>query len=433
MEEQGLNDPHWQDHLEAWLVRCNYCGSAQLMIFQHPTIQIRHRDLCFGAEIPPFKVVTEFLGVVNATKLLPKPRVPSFENPRPTQPKPCAGAVVAPVEDAVVMNTTDSEDAEAMPRKGKGKAHSRTTTTFSSKRAPVDSPTRAEPKSKRLRPLETTVTGRHDCGRLTVDEESLIDEAHLPSVQGKVRHGPPKLGTLWLRFWQVCDRCKGLGKTNCYPLWSLNYHVKVIRCMNCREDKRGCSFVKGDWGITSWPTIRRTPEGNARRAHAARAKREGKGHNAVHPKRPRTLRSTRNAPPAHPHEERTRAVTFASATPEVHDLSSSSTFEFIPENLLQYEQILKSPSRSLTSVGMALSNLQVARAREKAELAIYLLTVKTRRLVIDDLLNRLRLELGRMTMVESRATPHDQSELGRPEDSDAGYEDQDGSDSEYEE
>jgi hypothetical protein len=144
--------------------------------------------------------------VIDLLKLLPEHRVPklgapkmvpevviqtSAVKPRP-RPKPKMSS-----QDQVAMELDDSEpekvvsdeedyggvESEQETPKKKGKSVKRAT----SKRALQDSPSRTEDVSKKSRKEGKTVAGGRDFSSLEVEEDSVVDEADLPQIRGKVR------------------------------------------------------------------------------------------------------------------------------------------------------------------------------------------------------------------------------------------------------
>ena len=122
---------------------------------------------------------------------LPEDRIPDFEPPKDkvaplkpvqaTRPKPHmkrTPASVADVEMSDLANPGESDIIEA-PHRDNSSANPEGTTT--SKRAPADSPLRGASTSKRSRPAQ-----QYDLGGIEVEEESVISNDLLPSVDGQV-------------------------------------------------------------------------------------------------------------------------------------------------------------------------------------------------------------------------------------------------------
>jgi len=70
---------------------------------------------------------------------------------------------------------------------------------------------------------------------------------------------------------QVCDTCTVKPK-GCAPTWHINNKTVSVRCMNCVNGKRGCSFRDCNFGIGKYPKLRKTKAGDARRADQTMSK-----------------------------------------------------------------------------------------------------------------------------------------------------------------
>ena len=73
------------------------------------------------------------------------------------------------------------------------------------------------------------------------------------------------------------------------------------------------------------------------------------------------------------------------------------------QDVSPYEHVLTSPRRALTSLRTAIVNLGIIRAREQMLLNNHWQLVVSRQPIIDDLINRLRVELGQVIDAGSRA------------------------------
>ena len=122
---------------------------------------------------------------------LPEDKIPDFEPPKDkvaplkpiqaTRPKPhmkCSPASMANVEMLDLANPNKSEIIQA-PHRDKSSANPEGTTA--SKRAPANSPLRGALTSKRSQPAQ-----QYDFGGVEVEEESMISNDLLPSVDGQV-------------------------------------------------------------------------------------------------------------------------------------------------------------------------------------------------------------------------------------------------------
>lgn len=80
----------------------------------------------------------------------------------------------------------------------------------------------------------------------------------------------------------MCQQCVDKNRNQCQPVWIL-YRTTTpkIKCHVCLKNHDGCSFLGEDFGISSWPTVRRTAERDAIRQKFLENKRAQKMSNSA--------------------------------------------------------------------------------------------------------------------------------------------------------
>jgi hypothetical protein len=246
---------------------------------------------------------------------------------------------------------------------------------------------------------------------------------------------------------QVCKSCAERNK-ECHPIW---YHCKgnqTVRCVPCMEAKHGCSFRDFDWNIQVWPRLVPTEAGNRRRAKAAEARRrvttkkaegmdsesedvapkvaartqaKGKGKATQDPPK-KTQGPPKKTWPVEPVLPATNVgvqnagsqvkAPFISQ-PEAGPSSKTPHYDVwvrakgrdervFLENPAMFEEALVVPTRSATTVGMALAEVQSVIQREESQIAILTKLAESRRVVLKDVEGRLAAEAKRLREKKDR-------------------------------
>jgi hypothetical protein len=223
--------------------------------------------------------------------------------------------------------------------------------------------------------------------------------------------------------------------TSCKPRWGFKNHSRVVRCYTCFDKKQACSFNNDDWNIAAYPKIERSEEGDRRRAEEARAKQlKANAAQVVADEEESALvasgsRVTRSriknpgpsikpsvpsisvSPSPTPEQSLTTKYAVAATVPGmmgVSMLSPSVSFDMGPtagglseqiffENLARYEEFLRGPSRSLTELGVAVSDLETLMSRESGALAILHQKVAGRKRLVGGLIDRINQEIAKMS------------------------------------
>lgn len=212
------------------------------------------------------------------------------------------------------------------------------------------------------------------------------------------------------------------------------------------EDKRGCSFRNVNWGIAVWPTLLKTKTGNERRAKESEKKRKGSSQRAAGEvsdiaiqestptpairlpakvkgkgkvSQPIAMQRTVSADPslssgnAMGSGGRTSISTFA--TPVLGSMTGGiPNYDFsiracgreervFFENLAPFEEVLRAPSRSSTTLGIALAEVKSLMVREAKQVEMLDEFTKERRLVMDHLVSRLDYQANLAVLREQKA------------------------------
>ena len=207
----------------------------------------------------------------------------------------------------------------------------------------------------------------------------------------------------------------------------MRFKDRVIRCGNCLTSKYRCSFSDAKWDIDSWPTLKKTAEGDARRALANEKKKasalqkgsqgtqkkvaKGSGRPVRAKKVPARLRDDSQTPsvaevqksggvPAAARPTIVAAAAGPSMSPDLLSGLVGRMEGLVLESLPRFEEALLSESRTSLTVSNGLAEAVAARDREAAQLEILSRLVKTRHGIFEDLITRMEVESTRLAILE---------------------------------
>ena len=205
--------------------------------------------------------------------------------------------------------------------------------------------------------------------------------------------------------------------------------MEVIHCFNCGNLKSECSFVHDSWKIDRWLIIKKavkeitdcTKTETEQKQRAVIPLPVEMPSEAANMSRPvldplpsaSSCQDTQNTMPEMDNSSGHILERFAESIPGssmFEDSSANARDEPMDhreilffQDVSPYEDVLTSPRRTATSLRTAIAILETIRAREQTSLDNHWELVECRQPTIDDLTNRLRLELGRAIDTGSRA------------------------------
>ena len=224
----------------------------------------------------------------------------------------------------------------------------------------------------------------------------------VPQLEGKVCSFHNKRGSRTAyRVSQICELCAS-SSALCEPLWFhwMKKHPR-IQCQLCVEKHKKCSFSSQEFGITKWPTLTTSDAGKTRRAQASMKK-----NGTLRVPTPAVNLSVRalsegSLPKVPCNVATSAALSTVSSDPLFRVGSQDGQSEtFLLEDLVQFQKALDFPSRSSTSLSLATAGLQAAKIREAGMLESFKARIEDRQGIMDNLISRLGLELGILSLAE---------------------------------
>lgn len=182
----------------------------------------------------------------------------------------------------------------------------------------------------------------------------------------------------------------------CRVAWHLRFNDTTFRCAYCTKYRGGCSFRKMAFGIVKRPALKKTKEGDARRAQnnlegrISRGKKKDAGLSLGTTKiRPSTSSSTT------PHVSRTaRRKGKSKQEPRPPSPSYARLGERSYVDLSRFHTILSSSQSTSISMRQALRDLRRIQAQEQEELEAATTLVEERSLSMDDIMEKLEGKLA---------------------------------------
>ena len=221
---------------------------------------------------------------------------------------------------------------------------------------------------------------------------------------------------------QICNYCAKINRV-CEPLWHLKFGSTTIHCKVCMVSRQGCSLGKLDLGIAKWPTLTKTKEGNTRRRLLAGPRRsvkkairsipqengkepqQGSGKKSLvpspvdAPNRSEGSVGSNSSVASHREVEKNQEPVSASLVPEPPTSSSDppgprpeiiGTEERLYfEHLNRFEDVLRDPLHTPTSLHNAMLELRAIMSREAGVIATLNLMVEGRKKMMRSLCARL--------------------------------------------